>query len=220
MAFSTRTQVLRVFGMLLSLTGIIIILFGGVKTPENFRVVSDIFQNVCLITFILLFFFPDAPRIRKAMGLGLFVLIYDFILETIAVKLDWWYPLGGTQAPPLLIIPLEMVLSFFLIGTATYLILDAPDQIRACDSPPLVWLRPLFRNPRYDKILRVLYITLNAIVGTNGDYTAGPEIWVPGPTWHPVFTFLVWLSGGLLALGVFYGLKTRDRKDTDIVEKP
>ena len=52
-------------------------------------------------------------------------------------------------------------------------------------------------------------IVLIAIAGTYGDYTAGPEIWTPGPTWHPLGTLFVWPGSGLIALVVYHLLVRR-----------
>lgn len=70
-------------------------------------------------------------------------------------------------------------------------------------------MKPLFKNPRHDKPWLVLLLFVNAIVGTNGDYSAGPSIWVPGAAWHPLYTFVVWFGGGLLVLLVFTWLDKR-----------
>jgi hypothetical protein len=44
---------------------------------------------------------------------------------------------------------------------------------------------------------------INSIRIIIADYSASPEIWVPGPNWYPIYTFFVWLLGGLLILAVF-----------------
>ncbi|TFF86315.1 MAG: hypothetical protein EU551_01835 [Promethearchaeota archaeon] len=49
------------------------------------------------------------------------------------------------------------------------------------------------------KINQINYIRI--IIGISS--LTGPEIWVPGPNWHPIYTFLVWLLGGLLILVIF-----------------
>ncbi len=77
------------------------------------------------------------------------------------------------------------------------------------DCRPLNWIKPLFKNPRYDPLWLVVLLVVNAIVGTNGDYSAGSSIWVPGTAWHPLYTFVVWFGGGLLVLLVFTWLDKR-----------
>ncbi|MHA1732004.1 MAG: hypothetical protein ACTSU5_08665 [Promethearchaeota archaeon] len=208
--FGHGVATLRVAGMLACLGGVAYILFGGVKTASNFRVLSDLVQNLLVLAFVLLLFWPDARAARNALALGAFTMAYDFILETTAVYLDWWYPLGGTQFPPVLVVPLEMVSSFLLIGAATYFLLDAPARIREGCPAPASWFRPAFRDPRFDDAWRVAFTLLVAVVGTRGDYTAGPDIWAPGPQWHVALTFVVWFSGGLLVLLV-YKLMNRSR---------
>ena len=145
-------------------------------------------------------------------------MIVDFFLETVAVLLDWWYPLGGTQYPPLIIVPLEMVLSFFLIGTSTGVIFTFPEVIRNSDNKTLSFISPLFKRERFDIIWRILYSFCISLIGTNGDYSAGPEIWQPGIYWQPFYTFLVWFLGGLLIL-LFYSLLERKMKIKEVLDK-
>ncbi|MBD3228582.1 MAG: hypothetical protein GF329_10380 [Candidatus Lokiarchaeota archaeon] len=97
-----------------------------------------------------------------------------------------------------------MIISFFLIGVSFGIILTFPQKIKNSNSKFLRWLNPLFKNNKINIGWRILIIFINAIIGTHGDYTAGPEIWVPGLNWSPFFTFLVWLLGGLIILSLFY----------------
>lgn len=202
-------RLLRISGFFASVFGLILILIGNIKTPANFRILSDIIQNVLLFNIILLLFLPEQKKLENALILGLFTMIFDFFLETIAVYLNWWYPKGGFQAPPILIVPLEMVISFMLIGTTVGIILGFPEKIRNMEFKPFNWLKFFVNNPRYDLMWRILYIFVNAVVGTNGDYTAGYDIWVPGPYWHWIYTFFVWFGGGLIILLVFYYLERK-----------
>ena len=191
---------LRIAGIISSIAGATMILFSGIKTPTNFRILSDFIQNLLLINAVLLLFLPSDREMKVALFIGLFTMGFDFILEEIAVFLDWWYPLGGTQFPPIIVVPMEMVASFFIIGTSMGVILYFPEKIREMNYTHINWLKKLFKSPRHDTFWRVVLLFINAIIGTNGDYTAGPTIWVPGPTWHPLFTFIVWFGGGLFTL--------------------
>ncbi|MFX0139921.1 MAG: hypothetical protein ACFFDN_40140 [Candidatus Hodarchaeota archaeon] len=202
-------RLLRISGIFASLFGLILILFGNIKTTTNFRILSDIIQNILLFNILLLLILPEQKRLENSLILGLFTMIFDFFLETIAVYFNWWYPRGGFQAPPILIIPLEMVISFMLIGTTVGIILGAPEKIRNMELKPFNWLKFFVKNPRFDLMWRILFIFVNALVGTNGDYTAGYEIWVPGPYWHWIYTFFVWFGGGMIILLVFYYLEKR-----------
>jgi len=204
----TENKLLRATGTVTSLVAIILILYGNVKTPENFRFL-DVVQT-CLIFILAMFIFlPDDRLMKIALILGIFTMVIDFILETIAVYLDWWYPLGGTQFPPLIIVPLEMLIGFIFTGAAIGITYTYPEKIREMDFKLLNWLKPLFKNEKVDLIWRILLVLAMAIVGTHGDYTAGPEIWVPGPFWHPIYTFFVWFGGGLILLVIFYYLEKR-----------
>ncbi|MFX1296002.1 MAG: hypothetical protein ACFFD2_14275 [Promethearchaeota archaeon] len=202
----SNDRLLRISGILASLFGLILILFGNIKTIANFRILSDIIQNILLFNIVLLLFLPEQKKLENAFVLGVFTMIFDFFLETIAVYLNWWYPKGGFQAPPILVIPLEMVISFLFIGTTVGIILGLPERIRTMDFKLFNWLKFFVKNPRYDLIWRILFIFVNAIVGTNGDYTAGYEIWVPGPYWYWIYTFFVWFGGGMIILIIFYYL--------------
>lgn len=212
---STFPFIPRFFGTMTCFFGILFILFGDIKTPENFRILSDFIQNILLFNLILLIFMPTNRVMKIAIIIGVFTVIIDFILETVAVYLDWWYPLGGTQYSPIIVVPLEMVASFFLIGSTMAIILTFPEELR---NTEIRFLRPFkifVRNPNMDKVWRLLLILGNAIIGTNGDYTAGPTIWVPGPTWHPFYTFLVWFGGGFITLVLFYSLQNMIPKEED-----
>ncbi len=208
----SENKLIRICGILASLGGLILIFVGNIKTLANFRILSDIVQNILIFNVILLLFSPEEKKLENALLLGLFTMIFDFVLETIAVIFNWWYPKGGFQAPPLLIIPLEMVISFMIIGTTTGILLNFPEKIRDMDFKPLNWLKFLVRNPNYDLAWRILFIFANAVVGTNGDYSAGWEIWVPGSGWHWIYTFFVWFGGGLIILSVYYFLD-KSRKE-------
>lgn len=203
---------LRIIGIITSISGILIILFGGIKTTENFRLLSDFIQNILLLNLIFFIFLPNNVQLKIAVYIGIFIMIFDFLLEEIAVFLDWWYPLSGTQYPPIIVVPLEMVISFFLIGTGMGVILTFPEKIRSFNLGPLNPLKRLFQNSRLDLLWRVLILITNALIGTNGDYTAGSEIWIPGPNWHPIYTFFIWFGGGLITLALYYYLERKINK--------
>jgi hypothetical protein len=208
----SENKLIRICGMVASLGGLALIFVGNIKTLANFRILSDIVQNILIFNVILLLFSPEEKKLENALLLGLFTMIFDFVLETVAVIFNWWYPKGGFQAPPLLIIPLEMVISFMIIGTTTGILLNFPEKIRNIDFKPLNWMKFLVRNPKHDLGWRILFIFANAVVGTNGDYSAGWEIWVPGPGWHWIYTLFVWFGGGLIILSVYYYLE-KSRKE-------
>lgn len=191
------------------MAGVAFIMFGGIKSPQNFRILSDFMQNLFLISALLLLFLPDDRQMKVALLTGCFTAAYDFTLEEVAVYLGWWFPLGGTQFPPVVVVPLEMVTSFVLIGTSMALLFYLPGRIRTANCKLVKWAKPLFKNPRHDRWWLVLLLAVNAVVGTNGDYSAGSSIWVPGAAWHPAYTFVVWLAGGLLVLLVFTMLDKR-----------
>jgi hypothetical protein len=201
--------VARIAGICASVAGVLFIMFGGIKTPQNFRILSDLIQNLLLFNAMMLLFLPDDRQMKVALCTGCFTAIWDFLLEEAAVYLGWWYPLGGTQFPPAVVVPVEMVASFVIIGASMAIIFYIPGRIRVIDCKPVNWVKPLFKNPRHDRIWLVLLLLANAIVGTNGDYSAGPSIWVPGAAWNFLYTFLVWFGGGLLVLLVFKWLDKR-----------
>jgi len=207
----THYMLLRIVGIFSSLIGVLLILFGGIKTSENFRVLSDIIQNVLVLNIVLLVFLPKDRDLKVAVLIGGFTMIFDYILETVAFYYGWWYALGGTQYPPLLVIPLEMVLSFFMIGTAMGILFTFPQKIRSMDFKLLNWTEFFFKNPKLDYFWLILLLFLNALIGTHGDYTAGNEIWVPGPYWHPLYTLIVWFGGGLITLILYFILKKKIR---------
>ena len=182
-----------------------ILLFTDIKTPENFRFMNDVVQSGCVLTIMWLVILPSKKVVRASFYLGLSMMIWDFILETIAVKMGWWYPLGGIQLAPYLVIPLEMVISFLFLGMATGFLFGAPIDIRQNDNIhiPHQWLKRLVQNPRFDLLYQLGFIVILAFVGMDGDYNAGPSIWVPGPSWQREYTFLIWLFGGLLGLFLF-----------------
>ncbi|NVM31257.1 MAG: hypothetical protein HWN65_20635 [Candidatus Helarchaeota archaeon] len=181
-------------------------------TPQNFRFFSDIIQNTLAFVIILFILWPDSGHLQIAFGVGLFTMGYDFFIETLAVKLDWWYPLGGTQAPPILVIPIEMVISFLIFGAITALFFQIPERVRTTDSRIVSKFKKLFKNSNMDVGWQILLILVISIAGTYGDYSAGPTVWVPGPSWHPFFTFLIWFHGGLLTILIFFLLKRRAKK--------
>ncbi len=212
-------KLLRIVGIISSLVGIVLILFGNIKTVENFRIVGDFLQNILLLNLVLLLFLPSENTMKISILTGVFNMILDFILETVAVYLDWWYPLGGTQIPPIIVVPLEMVMSFFLIGTATGITITFPQKIRELDFKLLNWVKPLFKNEKFDMSWRILYLFLIAIIGTNGDYTAGSEIWAPGPYWLPLYTFFIWFFGGLMVLLFYSFLEQKIGKKSEILNE-
>ena len=212
-------KLLRIVGIISSLVGVLLILFGNIKTADNFRIVGDFLQNILLLNLVLLLFLPSENTMKISILTGVFMMVLDFVLETVAFYLDWWYPLGGTQFPPLIVVPLEMVTSFFIIGTAMGITITFPKKIRELDFKLLNWVKPLFKNEKFDTLWRILYIFLIAIIGTNGDYTAGPEIWAPGPYWLPLFTFFVWFFGGLTVLLFYSFLERKIGKKREILNE-
>lgn len=217
--FSKRYELptsMRILVIISSISGILLILFGGIKTSENFRILSDFIQNILLLNLIFFLFLPNKTEIKIALYIGVFTMIFDFFLEEIAEYLEWWYPLGGTQYPPIIVVPLEMVLSFFLIGTGLGVILTFPEKIKSFEFGPLNPLKRLFQNPRFDIVWRIILLFINALIGTNGDYTAGSQIWVPGPHWNPLYTFFVWFGGGLITLGIYYYLQNHYNKKGEL----
>jgi len=200
-----ENKLLRATGIITSLVAVILILYGNVKTPENFRFM-DVIQTCLILIIVMFIFLPDDRLMKIALIIGMLTLVIDLILETIAVYLDWWYPLGGTQIPPLIIVPLEMLIGFIFTGAATAITYTHPEKIREMDFKLLNWIKPLFKKEKYDLFWRLLLVLAMAIIGTHGDYSAGPEIWVPGPLWYPIYTFFVWFGGGLIMLYLFYYL--------------
>ena len=192
-----------------SIIGILLIIFGNIKSPDNFRILSDLIQNLLIFNLILVLFMPNYRLLKISFIVGIFTMVYDFFLETIAVNLNCWYPLGGTQFPPVIIIPLEMIISFTIIGTSFSILLTFPEKIRSIDFKSLNWIKSLFKNKRIDFFWRILMVLGNAIIGTNGDYSAGSDIWIPGPFWYPIYTFIIWFVGGVIILLVFSGLEKR-----------
>ena len=173
----------------------------------------DLLQNILLLNIVLFIFVPTNSVFKIALIIGIITMIFDYVLETIAVLLSWWFPLGGIQFHPLLIIPLEMVVGFIFLGISIGIILTFPEKIRDMNFKPLNWLKPLFKESKYDYVWRSLLIFLNAIVGTHGDYSAGSTIWVPGPQWQPLYTFFVWFGGGLITLLIFYILRQKIKEN-------
>ncbi|MHA1338488.1 MAG: hypothetical protein ACTSRZ_01335 [Promethearchaeota archaeon] len=125
-----------------------------------------------------------------------------------------------------------MVLSFLIIGMSFYFVLEIPEKLMELDSQSinmlqlwqklpiirniLTFFNKLFRSPKYIKrskfynlIIRIFFIFLNAIIGANGDYSAGELVWKPGDNWRPIFTFIVWFGGGIITLIAFYILKPK-----------
>ena len=103
-----ENKLLRSIVIISNVIGLLIILYGGIKNPENvplFRAL-DFLQNILVLNIILFIFLPNKSTFKIALILGIFSMIIDYVLETIAVMLNWWYPLGGIQYPPILIIPL------------------------------------------------------------------------------------------------------------------
>ena len=207
-----QNKIFRISGMVASLIGICLLIFGNIRTASNFRIIGDIVQNVLIFHFILLLFWPEEDKLENALFVGLFTMGLDFALETVAVWLNWWYPKGGFQWPPILIIPLEMVVSFMIIGTTTGILLYFPEKIRELDFKPLNWLKIFVKNPKFDLFWRILQIFVTAVIGTNGDFSAGWEIWMPGPGWHWIYTFFVWFGGGLLILAFFLFVEKKRKK--------
>ncbi|MHA1229447.1 MAG: hypothetical protein ACTSRP_02940 [Candidatus Helarchaeota archaeon] len=205
---------LKLFGMIGVCVSLIIILFGGIKNPSNFRLISDIIQNTLISIFMLFLFFPDNKKIRDAIYLGTFVMVFDFILESIAVKFDWWYSLGGTTFPPIIIVPLEMIVGFFFLGFSFYFIFDIPVYLVKIRSnySLIKFFTNLAKKKPIPHIFRITIVFLNAIIGTNGDLTAGEEIWKMGPGWAPIYTFFIWLIGGLITLSFYYFLQNKKTK--------
>ncbi len=195
-------KLIRILGIIISTVGIIIILFGNIKTTETFRLL-DLIQSILLLIVVTLIFMPNKRILKIALIIGSFTMVFDWVLETIAVYLNWWYPLGGLQYPPIIIVPLEMVVGFLFIGASMGVILNFPEKIREMEFKILNWIKPLVKEPKYDKIWRFLLILLNAIIGTNGDYSAPRTIWAPGPYWHPIYTFFVWFGGGIITILLF-----------------
>jgi len=206
-----ENKLLRATVILANIIGLLILLYGGIKNPENVRVFRalDFLQNILLFNLILFLFLPNKKEFNIALLIGIFTMVFDYFLETFAVLLDWWYPLGGIQFPPILIVPLEMVGGFVFLGTCMGIILTFPEKIREIDFSLLNWLKPLFRDPKYDTMWRIMLLFLNAIIGTHGDYSAGPTIWAPGASWHPIYTFMVWFGGGIITLLLFNYLRKK-----------
>jgi hypothetical protein len=206
---------LRVLGTTLCLLAILLLMAKLITVSANGRILSDIIQNILLLGLCLFLIFPEEKRLQNAILIGAYTCVLDFFLETAAVYLAWWFPLGGTQAPPILVVPLEMVLGFFFFGTAIGLIFIVPRKIREFEpgksgnafytkiAKLLKWLFP----KKLDLVWLVGFVFLSAVIGMYGDYNAGPGAWVPGPGWQMIYTFFVWFLGGLSMLAVFYTLE-------------
>jgi len=198
---------IRAGGVALILGGIAVVLSSRITTPANFRLLNDLVQNALVLAAVLLAFLPTKQALLRAVALGVFVMVFDFVLETVAVRLGWWRPLGGTQFPPVLVVPLEMLIGFLIMGTSFGVVLCFPVRIRNARSQALNWARPWFENPRRDRAWQLLLILLVAAAGTHGDYAAGPEIWLPGAHWRPAYTFCVWAGTGLAVLWAYRRLQ-------------
>ncbi|MHA1270573.1 MAG: hypothetical protein ACTSPY_12345 [Candidatus Helarchaeota archaeon] len=204
-----QVNIIRLIISITSITGILLILFGNIKTIDNFRILSDIIQNILLFNLVLIIFMPNKIYLKISIIIGIFTMIYDLILESVAVYLNWWYPKGKYT---IFGVPIEMVLSFLLIGATFCILLTFPNKLRNTNIKYLKWIKPLFRNDKFDIVWRVLLVISNAIIGTNGDYSAGTDIWEPGLYWCPTYTFLIWLTGGLVVLILFIFLEKRFMK--------
>ncbi len=213
---------LRIVGAGLCFLAIVIPLSGIIRVSVNGRVLGDILQNIFILCMSLFVLFPDEKRLQNALIIGCYTTVLDFILETAAVYLSWWFPLGGTQAPPLLVVPLEMVLGFFFFGMTIGIIFTFPRQVRDLNLNEvgnsilkkfLQFLKRLF-PVKLDWAWLVGFVFISAYIGMNGDYNAGPAAWVPGPGWQMIYTFFVWFFGGISMLALFFLLEnTRIRAE-------
>ncbi|MFX0101615.1 MAG: hypothetical protein ACFFCS_18715, partial [Candidatus Hodarchaeota archaeon] len=171
-----------------------------------FRIVSDFIQNLLLINLVILVFLPNNKEMKVALIIGVFTMFFDLFLEAIAVQLDWWYPKGEHL---ILEVPIEMVVSFMIIGTSMGIIFYFPEKMRDMNFKPLNWVKILVKNPKYDYIWRIALLFVNAIIGMNGDYSAGEAIWEAGENWLPIYTFFVWFGGGLITLVLYRYLNAK-----------
>ena len=63
---------------------------------------DPIIRSIRLCNNLVIFvFYPDKRTFKIAFIVGIFTMVFDFVLETIAVILDWWHPLGGLQYHPI-----------------------------------------------------------------------------------------------------------------------
>ncbi|MFX0100904.1 MAG: hypothetical protein ACFFCS_15115 [Candidatus Hodarchaeota archaeon] len=212
-SFKERMLVPRIVGIITSFSGILFIMFGGVKNPGNFRVVSDLLQNFFILLLVLLVFFPGNKDIHVALYLGILSLVYDFLVEKVGIAFDLWHPLGGTQFPPFFNVPLEMVFSFFFIGISMAVILTFPRRFREMDFKLFNWLKPLFKNEKLDVFWQVLLVCVNTWLSTSGDFSADETIFILGSNWNPLFTVILnaWLYWGLLLVLLRHLLEKRMR---------
>lgn len=117
-------------GIVISVIALSLLFFGDIKTPENFRIISDFFQNILVLNIVLLFFMPKNRRLKIALIIGAAIMVFDFVFEVIAVYAGYWIPIGENL---ILGLPIEMVISFFFIGTSLGLVLYLPEKIREMD---------------------------------------------------------------------------------------
>lgn len=203
-------DLLRVLGISISIFGILVIIFGNVKTPENFQMLSNFGQNILVLNAILLIIMPKNRRLKIVLIIGVAIMVFDFVFEVIAVGAGWWILIGDNLV---LGLPIEMVISFLFIGTATGLILYLPEKIREMDFKLFNWLKPLVKNPRYDLLWKLLIVLALTIISTYGDLSGGVEmgVWAYGPNWHSSFVFILngWLYIGLIALSLQYVLEKK-----------
>jgi hypothetical protein len=205
----------RLLGAGICVLAVILLQLGLIKVSENGRILGDILQNIFILCITLFLIFPETKRLQNSIIIGIFTTVLDFVEETAAVYFNWWYPKGGTQMPPFLVIPLEMVLGFFFFGTAIAIIFTVPQKVQELE---INTAHPTLKDKIYKVLQRLItpktgivwlvaFIFLSAVIGTNGDYHAGSEAWQAGTDWQPVYTFFVWFFSGISMLGVFYLLE-------------
>ena len=177
-------------------------------TSGNFRIQGDLIGNIIKMSFVTLLLIPNNTILKRAIYLGIFTVLLDGILETLAYYHIWWIAELGSTYPPINPVPIEMIGSFLFIGISAGIVFSVPEIIRQINYPPLNWLKNFFLNPHEDWVWVLAVFFFIVIGGALADWSsilAG--IYVPGPGWGLLIVAFVWLVNGFLSVIAFFILR-------------
>ena len=186
----------RVFLGAFSFLGVLIILIGLITVGTNLKASRTLgfIKNSMALFVVVAATRPTDRELKLALIIGIYNVFLDYLVESVAYVMGWWYAVEGTTFPPLLIVPLEMILEFLPLGAAYILIWDLP---RSKKDTHHTFFRTLFAKKYFIYVWTLFILVATGLLGVYGDfYAANGSVFLPSPGLTPVHIFFVWSSCG------------------------
>lgn len=206
--FNPQQILSNLFIGILSAIGVLLILFGLIATAnlKASRTLGFIKNSMALFVVIAATR-PKEKELKLSLIIGAFTVFLDYLVESIAFVMGWWYATEGTTYPPFLIVPFEMIIEFLPLGAAYILIWDLPRSKR---NTNIQFFRTVFERPYFIYVWTLFILIATGFLGVYGDfYGANGSVFFPHEDLTQFHIFLVWTSCGFAMIGLHKYLVTR-----------